>query len=52
MILKNNITLKSFHSVAVDDVFCTYSGTYDGIKKKFKISKKDIESKISQILKY
>lgn len=52
MILKNNITLKSFHSVAVDDVFCTYSGTYDGIKKKFKISIKDIESKISQILKY
>lgn len=50
-ILNNHITVKSFSTVSINDVFCSYSGTYDGIKKKFKISKEDIKNKIVKILK-
>lgn len=51
IILNNQVTIKSFNNIAVNDVFCTYSGTYEGIKEKFKISKKNIEKLILQILK-
>jgi transketolase len=50
IVLNNNIKVKVFDSIAINDVFCTYSGTYEGIKNKFKISPEDIKKKIKNIL--
>lgn len=51
LITKNNIKLKKATNIGVNDVFCSYSGTYDGIKSKFKLSKKHIANEIKKHLK-
>lgn len=50
IIVKNKITVKYFESISINDVFCSYSGTYEGIKQSYKISIKNIEKKITKIL--
>lgn len=50
IILKNKIKVKYFDSISINDVFCSYSGTYEGIKENYNISKKNIEKKITKIL--
>jgi transketolase len=50
LIAKSNIKLNKSLNVGIDDIFCSYSGSYEGIKKKFKLSKRDLKNKIESIL--
>lgn len=50
IILNNNVKVNIFESISLNDVFCTYSGSYEGIKRKFKISAEYIEKSIKKIL--
>ena len=50
LLTKNNIKLKKATNIGIDDVFCSYSGSYDGIKSKFKLSKKDLKNEIKKNL--
>ena len=49
IIQQNNIKCKNI-SLGIEDVFCSYSGSYEGIKKKFKISQQDIKKAIDKII--
>ncbi len=51
IIAKHKIRLTKTLSLGINDVFCSYSGSYEGIKKKFKLSKKDLRHEIQSILK-
>jgi transketolase len=50
LIAKSNIKLNKSLNVGIDDIFCSYSGSYEGIKKKFKLSKRDLKNNIESIL--
>ena len=51
LLSKNKVKLSKTCGIGLNDVFCSYSGSYDGIKEKFNISKKYLKKKIINILK-
>jgi len=42
----NGVRLKKFQAFGIDDQFCSYNGSYDGIKKKYQLTEKHISKKI------
>ena len=47
----NQIKLKNYKSFGIDDKFCSYNGSYEGIKKEYKLSEKFLSQKILSYLK-
>ena len=50
-IVSNKIHLKKFLAFGINDQFCSYNGTYEGIKKKYILSENQISKKILKNLK-
>ena len=46
IIVSNNIKLSKFHAFGINDQFCSYNGSYEGIKKKYQLTDKYISQKI------
>ena len=51
VIVSNKIHLKKFLAFGINDQFCSYNGTYEGIKKKYILSENQISKKILKNLK-
>ena len=46
---RNNVICKTIN-IGIEDKFCSYSGSYEGIKNKFNISKIDINKAIKKLI--
>ena len=46
IIVSNEIKLKKFFAFGLNDQFCSYNGSYEGIKKKYQLTDKYISQKI------
>ena len=51
ILISNQIKLKNYKSFGIDDKFCSYNGSYEGIKKEYKLSEKFLSQKILSYLK-
>ena len=51
VIVSNKINLSKFFAFGINDQFCSFNGTYDGIKKKYNLTENQISKKILENLK-
>ena len=50
-VLKAYNTPIIFEKMGINDEFCAYNGSYEGMKEKYHITKKDVMKKIVEIYK-
>tara|TARA_B100002003_G_C13838625_1_gene411698 strand:+ start:211 stop:600 length:390 start_codon:yes stop_codon:yes gene_type:complete len=46
IIVSNEVNISKFFAFGINDQFCSYNGTYEGIKRKYYLTEKHIINKI------
>ena len=51
ILISNGVRVSKFLGFGINDVFCSYNGTYYGIKKKYFLTEEYISKKIIKSIK-